>query len=237
MDIDGLGEEVVDLLMGHGIVHGYADLYRLSVDQVANLNWLKERKGKDGQKIVVQVGQRNAQKLIQGIDASRTRGLARVLSSLSIRHVGPRVAQLIAKQYPTVHQLLAASREDLADIHEIGSAIAASVDEFCHSEYGQKILDELADVGVELSEPQQESDESDTVLKGKSVVVTGTMQYYKRDEIKALIEKLGGRVSSSVSKNTDFVVAGEKAGSKLTKASELGIKVLTEDEFRALVES
>lgn len=235
MDIDGLGEEVVDLLIGHDLVKGYADLYRLSVEQVADLNWLKERKGKDGQKIVVQVGQRNAHKLIHGIDASRARGLARVLSSISIRHVGPRVAQLISRQYPTVEKLLAASREDLAGIHEIGSAIAESVHEFCQSEYGKRILDELAGVGVELSESEGESDESGAILGGKTVVVTGTLHHYKRDEIKSLIEKLGGRAVSSVSKNTDFVVAGEKAGSKLAKAKELGVEVLTEDEFKALV--
>ncbi len=234
MDIDGLGEEVVDLLLGHKLVAGYADLYRLTVDQVADLNWLKERKGKDGQKIVVQVGRRNAKKLIDGVDASRARGLARVLSSISIRHVGPRIAQLIARNYPTFEQLRAASQEDLAGIHEIGSAIAESVHQFCASEYGKRIFDELADVGVDLSEP--ESDEAAAILGGKTIVVTGTMLHYTRDEIKALIEKLGGRAASSVSSKTDFVVAGDKAGSKLAKAKKLGVEVLSEEDFKALVE-
>ncbi len=106
MDIDGLGEEVVDLLLGREVVDSYADLYRLKEDQIANLNWLKQRKGKDGQLIDVQVGQRNARKLIAGIEASRTRGLARVLASISIRHVGPRVAQLITREYPTLEKLM-----------------------------------------------------------------------------------------------------------------------------------
>ncbi|MCG8649048.1 MAG: NAD-dependent DNA ligase LigA, partial [Pirellulales bacterium] len=236
MDIDGLGEEVVDLLMGHGLVAGYADLYRLTVPQVADLKWLKKRKGKDGQAIDVLVGRRNAESLIAGIDASRGRGLARVLSSISIRHVGPRVAQLITHKYHTIEKLLAASVEDLASIHEIGMAIAESIHQFCQSDYGKQLFQELGSVNVELFDPEPEvTDES--VLSGKTVVVTGTLTQFKRDEIKKLIQQLGGRASSSVSKNTDFVVAGEKAGSKLAKAQELGVKILSEDEFKTLLET
>ena len=237
MDIDGLGDEVVDLLLGRDVVSSYADLYRLKVDQIASLNWLKQRKGKDGQLIDVQVGTRNAQNLIAGIEASRTRGLARVLASISIRHVGPRVAQLITREYPTIEKLMEASVEDLASIHEIGDAIAESLHEFCHSDYGQTIFRELAEVGVELFDPEPEESENESPIAGKTIVVTGTLQHFKRDEIKGLIEKLGGRAAGSVSKKTDFVVAGEKAGSKLTKAQELGVAVMSEEEFRELVES
>ncbi len=237
MDIDGLGDEVVDLLLGREVVASYADLYRLHVDQIADLNWLKQRKGKDGQMIDVQVGRRNAQNLIAGVEASRRRGLARVLSSISIRHVGPRVAQLITREYPTIEKLMAATVEDLAAIHEIGDAIAASVYEFCHSDYGRQTFAELAEVGVELHEPQAEQSAGESPISGKTIVVTGTLLHFKRDEIKGLIEKLGGRAASSVSKKTDFVVAGEKAGSKLTKAQELGVQVMTEDEFKELIES
>ncbi len=237
MDIDGLGEEVVDLLLERDVVSSYADLYRLTVDQVASLNWLKQRKGKDGQMIDVQVGRRNAENLIKGIEASRDRGLARVLSSISIRHVGPRVAQLITREYPTIESLMEASVDDLAAIHEIGEAIAESVHEFCHSDYGRETLMELADVGVDLKQPDADSPRDASPLAGKSIVVTGTLQHFKRDEIKDLIEKLGGRASSSVSKKTDFVVAGEKAGSKLTKANDLGVEVISEEEFRHRIES
>lgn len=236
MDIDGLGEEVVDLLVGRQVVTSYADLFRLTVNEVADLNWLKQRKGKDGQLIDVQVGQRNAKKLIDGVDASRERGLARVLASISIRHVGPRVAQLITREYPTIEELKKASVEDLAAIHEIGEAIAESVHQFCHSEYGKRTFAELDEVGVKLQEPQQQLDQENPI-SGKTIVVTGTLQHFKRDEIKGLIQKLGGRASGSVSKKTDFVVAGEKAGSKLTKAQDLGVRVMTEDEFKELVES
>ncbi|MCA9139804.1 MAG: NAD-dependent DNA ligase LigA [Planctomycetales bacterium] len=235
MDIDGLGEEVVDLLLGHNLIHSYADLYRLTVDQVADLDWLKQRKGKDGKLIDVKFGERNAQNLIDGINKSRSRGLARVLSSISIRHVGPRVASLITAKYHTLELLNDASIEDLAGIHEIGDRIAQSLYEFLHSEYGKKTMDDLESAGVDLFDPEPVAIEGGRLFEGKTFVVTGTLQHYKRDEIKKLITTLGGRASGSVSKNTDFLVAGEKAGSKLAKAEELGVKVLTETEFRDMV--
>lgn len=237
MDIDGLGEEVVDLLLRHDLIQGYPDLYRLTVDQVADLTWPKQRKGKDGAMIDVQFGKRNAEALIAGIDASRTRGLARVLASISIRHVGPRVAKLLTHAYHTIDKLSAAAQEDLAGIHEIGDRIAASVREFLDSEQGQKLMADFADVGVELSDPEPVEIEGDNPVAGKTVVVTGTLKKFKRDEIKGLIEKLGGRASSSVSRRTDFVLAGEKAGSKLDKAKELGVTVITEDDFQAMLDA
>jgi DNA ligase (NAD+) len=236
MDIDGLGEEMVDLLIARRLVSSYADLYRLTVDQVAGLTWLKQRKGKDGQPIDVLVGKRNAETLIRGIRASRGRGLARVLASISIRHVGPRVAQLICREYRTIDRLMAARVEDLAAIHEIGDAIAQSVQEFCHSQYGEQTLQDLAAAGVELHEPQADPRAAASPLAGKTIVVTGSLEHFKREEIEALIEKLGGRAASSVSKKTDFVVAGEKAGSKLDKAKTLGVEVISEQAFRTLVE-
>ena len=120
----------------------------------------------------------------------------------------------------------------LAAIHEIGDAIAESVHQFCHSEYGKLTFDEFQAVGVDLTEVVEQPSE-DLPLSGKSVVVTGALKKFKRDGIKALIETLGGRSSSSVSKKTDFLIAGEKAGSKLTKARDLGVDVMTEDEFHA----
>ena len=236
MDIDGLGEEVVDLLIGRDLVHSYAGLYKIDAEQLAELNWLRKRKGKDGKEIEVQVGELNAKKIVKGIDASRDRGLARVLSSISIRHVGPRVAQLITRKYNTLEKLCAASVEDLAAIHEIGDAIAKSVFDFCYSEYGAKTLRELESAGVKMDDPEPVED-NDLPLSGKSIVVTGTLQHYKREEIKKLIEKLGGRASSSISKKTDYLVAGEKAGSKLEKAEKLGVQVLTEVEFQKLAEA
>lgn len=236
MDIDGLGDEVVDLLMGGGLLDSYADLYRLTVDQVSELIWPRKRKGKEGTMIEVAFGETNATKLVQGIDESKTRGLTRLLASISIRHVGPRVAQVITQDYSTFDELADASKEDLAAIHEIGDVIAESMFDFCRSDYGSSLMREFADVGVKLSEPKKEVAQADHPIAGKSIVVTGTLKHYKRDEIKRLIQSLGGRAGSSVSKKTDLLVAGEKAGSKLTKAKDLGVKVVSEDEFRELVD-
>jgi len=230
MDIDGLGDELVDVLLAENLVTNYADLYRLRVEQIANVNWLRKRKGKEGVMIDVQVGEANALKLIEGIDQSRGRGLARVLASISIRHVGPRVSKLLTREYSSIDSLMKADVEDLAAIHEIGDAIAESVHHFCHSEYGKRTFDEFQAVGVDLSEVVEETPDG-LPLSGKSVVVTGTLKKFNRDGIKALIESLGGRASAGVSKNTDFLIAGEKAGSKLAKAKDLGVEVMTEDEF------
>ena len=232
MDIDGLGDELVDVLLAERLVRSYADLYRLTVEQIADVNWIRKRKGKDGQLIDVQVGEANAIKLIEGIDQSRARGLARVLASISIRHVGPRVSRLITREYPTIESLMKADVEDLAAIHEIGDAIAESVHHYCQSEYGKSTFDDFQTVGIDLTETVDEAVDA-LPLSGKSVVVTGTLKKFKRDEIKAMIETLGGRASSSISKKTDFLVAGDKAGSKLTKARELGVEVMTEDDFES----
>lgn len=235
MDIDGLGEEVVDLLLDSKMIQSYADLYRLQEEEVASLVWPKMRKGKDGKQIEVQFGQLNAKKLIDGIDATRERGLSRLLASLSIRHVGPRVAKLICRTFPNLEGLLEATVQELADIHEIGQAIAESVHSFCHSEHGVAILKDLESVGVSTSESVP-TENMDSAIAGKTIVVTGTLQQLTRDRVKALIEEMGGRASSSVSKKTDFLLAGDKAGSKLAKAKALGVQILSEDDFQKFVD-
>jgi DNA ligase (NAD+) len=223
MDIDSLGDKIVDQLVENDMVHSVADLYRLTADQlILRLEKFKERK---------------ATKLIEAISDSKSRGLARVLASISIRHVGPRVAKLLAKNYPSIEALSAASVTELAAIHEVGDRIATSVHDFLHGDAGRRLIDDLTSVGVSLSEPRSADDTSQTdgVLAGKTVVVTGTLVRYTRNEIKELIERLGGRPSDSVSKKTDYLVAGEAAGSKLTKAQQWGVPVLTEDQFAELI--
>ena len=240
MDIDGLGEEMVDLLIQRGLVSNYADLYRLTADQVAELTWINPRKGKNGQMVAVQIGRKNAENLVRGINASRNRGLARLLASLSIRHVGPSVARLITQQYPTLEKLQEATAEQLAEIHEIGETIANSLFEFLDSEEGRATMGELRRVGLEVDEPKakqaNQSGSSPRLLEGQTIVVTGTLKQFTRDEIKQRITDLGGRAAGSVSSNTSFVVAGEKAGTKLDKAEQLGIKVISEDEFRRRID-
>ncbi|EMI56221.1 NAD-dependent DNA ligase LigA [Rhodopirellula sallentina SM41] len=240
MDIDGLGEEVVDLLLQKNLVRSFADLYRLDVDTLADLTWPRQRKGKGDEMIDVQFGRKNAENLIAGIEESRTRGLARLLSSISIRHVGPRVAKLITAKFWNLDLLKKATTEEVAAIHEIGDRIAESIVGFVQSETGSATLDDLASVNVVLSEPEPQEPDPDTEelpLAGKNIVATGTLEHYTRDEIKARIEALGGRAAGSVSKKTDFLIAGAKAGSKLTKAESLGVEVLTEAEFRERYET
>lgn len=224
MDIDGLGEKIVDLLVEADFVDGFGDLYRLTEEQLLTLE---------------SFGKRKAEKLLAGIEASKSRGLTRVLAAISIRHVGSRVAMLLAKRFPTIDSLMAASVEDLSSVDEIGEIIAESVHQFLHDDYGQKVIEDLKHVGVKLTEDvaPDAADQPEGVLSGKTLVVTGTLVKFKRDEIESIIERHGGRAASSVSKNTDYVVAGEKAGSKLEKAQQLGVRVLTEDEFEELLTS
>ncbi len=220
MDIDGLGEKIIDQLVELGMVNDYADLYRLETGELCvNLDLVKERK---------------AAKLVEAIAASKSRGLARLLASISIRHVGPRVAKILAQEYGDVDAMRRASIEQISSTHEIGDVIAASVHQFLHDPHGIAVLDRLRAVGVVMTEAKPVALAGAGKFDGKTFVVTGTLMRYTRDEIKAKIESLGGRAADSVSKKTDYVVAGDKAGSKLDKAAKLDIPVLSEDEFTAM---
>ncbi len=219
MDIEGLGDKLVDQLVGQGLVTGYGDLYRLTPDDLKGL----ERMGK-----------KSSENLLAGIEAGKDRGLARLLNALSIRHVGTRVAQVLAGNFPSMDELMAADVKKLSAINEIGPIIAESVHDFLHSEFGSAAVADLKDLGVKM-EAAPAGPES-KILEGKTLVVTGTLVKYSRDGIKELIARHGGRAASSVSNKTDYVVAGEKAGSKLTKAQQLGVTVLDEDQFETLLE-
>jgi DNA ligase (NAD+) len=173
---------------------------------------------------------------LAGIAASKDRGLARLLAALSIRHVGARVAAVLAENFRDLDELAQADVERLSQTNEIGETIAQSVYDFLHSDQRRKEVEELRAVGVNmnsLSQPQSQT--GPKPLAGKTLVVTGTLTRYSRDEIESLIQQSGGRAASSVSKKTDYVVAGDKAGSKLEKARQLGVPVLDEAEFERLV--
>ena len=219
MDIEGLGDKLVNQLVDQGLVYSYGDLYRLTTDQLLGL----ERMGK-----------KSSEKLLAGIEASKDRGLARLLNALSVRHVGARVATVLAEHFGSMDALVRASEEELSEVNEIGPVIAKSVYQFLHDDYGRRTIDDLKQVGVRM-ESEAPVAEGPKPLEGKTLVVTGTLARYSRDEIEGLIARFGGRAASSVSKNTDYVVAGEKAGSKLAKAQELGVQVLTEEEFEKLI--
>lgn len=223
MDIDTLGEKIIDQLVKLGMVRNYDDLYRLTAAQlVQHIDLVKEKK---------------ANKLIEAIRDSKDRGLAHVLTAIAIRHVGPRVARVLARNFPTIDALAAATPEELSAIDEIGPIIAKSVHDFMHSDHGRATIEGLRRVGVKLTtdRPARGEGEKPRALEGKTFVVTGTLEKYKREEIKELIEQYGGRALSSISKTTDYLVAGDKAGSKLDKAKQLGVKVLSEEEFEDLI--
>ncbi len=220
MDIEGLGDKLVDQLATNKLVSKYGDLYRLTYDQLVDL----ERMGK-----------KSAENLLEGIQASKNRGLARLLNGLAIPHVGQRVAQIIAQHFGSMEAMEAASAEELAGVDGVGPIIAQSVYDYLHSHYGSQTIADLRAQGIDMQAPKKVLPAGGGKLAGKTIVVTGTLTKYSRDEIKELIELHGGKASSSVSKKTDYVLAGEEAGSKLAKAQELGVKVINEEEFDGLI--
>ena len=219
MDIEGLGDVLVEMLVKSGRIKDVADLYTLTVEEISNL----ERKA-----------EKSAVKLIDQIEASKTRGLQRLLYGIDIRHVGERYAKILAKHFRSVDKLAAATVEELDDIHEIGLTVAVSVHEWFRNPLHLELIERLRAAGVKM-ETDGAAVQSDERFAGKTFVLTGKLENYTRDEAAAQIEARGGRVSSSVSKKTDYVVAGEDAGSKLTKAESLGVTVLTESEFGAML--
>jgi DNA ligase (NAD+) len=226
MNIDGLGEKLIEQLLAAKLVDGIPSLYRLSHrrDELLQLDRL---------------GEKSIDKLLSGIEGSRQQPLWRLLTGLNIRHVGQTNARTLERAFGSMDMIAEQSEETLAQVNEIGSVIAASVFQFFHSEYGIHLVNELRSVGLNFGEPVDREAALAVAAQGKMVgktlVVTGTMVRMRRDEIEQLIRDHGGKASSSVSKKTDYVVAGEAAGSKLTKAQELGVTVLTEDEFLAMV--
>lgn len=220
MDVEGLGEKQVDQLVDTGLVRSIPDVYRLQLDDLIEL----ERMGK-----------KSAQNLLDGIAESKSRGLDRVLTGLAIPHVGEHVAELLAEEFGDIDTLMAATPERLGEVNGIGPVLAENIARYFHEPSRQKIINDLRDSGVKLTHEKKARPKGAADLSGKTFVVTGTLARYGREEIEGLIKQLGGKASGSVSKKTDYLVAGEKAGSKLEKARELGVTVLTEDEFDKLI--
>jgi DNA ligase (NAD+) len=329
MDIEGMGEEVIDQLLRHKLVSHFADLYTLDEEQLANLTHVSSTKS--GEETQVRLGEKNAQQILSGLKDSKQRGLARLLGSLGIYHIGVNTARVVASHVKDIDELLAADLQtvrdtvtetpnekkieqcrkaattfheklhskadrkqldendtpfqepDTAEETEVAQFLAkvpigrtwglsdsrkellvghfktlrqlesASVDEladvffdevvgkalydFLHSERGSDTISQLRKVGVDMTGAAKSKPTGDLPLAGKTFVVTGTLEKFGRDEIEELIAQLGGHASSSISKKTDYLVAGEKAGSKLEKAQKLGVKVITEAEFAELIKS
>src|SRR5712691_4096656 len=218
MDIEHLGEKVIEQLVDRGLVKDFADLYTLTVDRLADLERL---------------GDKSAENLVRAIDASRTRGLARVLNALGIRLVGERVAQLLAARFGSLERLAQAPEAELAEVHGVGEAIARSVRAFFDDPTNSALIKRLKEVGVVTAEPEAAA--GPKPLAGKTFVLTGTLRTLTRDAARERIERLGGRVAGAVSKKTDYVVVGEAGGSKVDDARRLGVTMLDESEFLALV--
>ncbi len=219
MDIEGLGPALIDQLVEREIVKSLPDLFDLTTEQIAELE---------------RMGEKSAQNLIESIQNSRDRGLTRVLTALGIRHVGENNARLLAENFNgDIDSLMNASEERLVQTPGIGPIAAKSVFDFFSSNAGKKIIQQLKSYGVKLTE--QIKDKEASGLAGKTFVITGTMEHFSRSQMEERIRKLGGKTSSSVSRNTDYVVAGSDPGSKLDKAKELGVKVLSEGEFEKMI--
>jgi DNA ligase (NAD+) len=214
MNVEHLGESLIDQLVEHKLVQTFADIFRLKKEQLTALERMADK---------------SAQNVIDGIAASRDRSLDRLLAGLNISHVGTHVAQVLAKHFGSLAALEKATVEELTAVHEIGEVIAQSVFDFFHEKTSLDAVHQLIEVGInpKMTKPAA----ADLPLAGQSIVVTGTLENYSREEIEELITKLGGRASGSVSKKTAFLIAGTDAGSKLDKAKELNVKVVTEQEF------
>ena len=221
MDIEGLGPAIIDQLVDQGLVKSLPDLYELTLDQLMSLE---------------RMGEKSAQNLLDGIAASKTQGLGRVLTGLTVRHVGVSNARLLAGEFGSIDELKEAPVERLSQIEGIGPIVAESVHAFFQGKGNLQLIDRLKKLGVKLTEEKKaKASSSGGGVDGKTFVVTGTMVRFGRDEIEQLIRDHGGKPSSSVSKKTSFVVAGEKAGSKLEKAKELGIAVISEEELLTMI--
>jgi len=219
MRIEGLGESLVDQFVASGKVHDAGDLYSLTLDDIASL----ERMAK-----------KSASNLMAQIEASKHRELSNLIYALGIRHVGDRTATTLARQFGSLEALGKATVEELDDVPEIGLTVAQSVRDWFDDPGNIELCKRLAAAGVQ-TEMEQTSEAVDETLAGKLFVLTGTLAGYNRDEARAAIEARGGRVTSSVSKKTDYVVAGDEAGSKLDKAKELGVSVIDEAAFKKLL--
>lgn len=218
MDIDGLGEERVKQLLDEGLIEDAADLYQLTKKQLVELD---------------RMGLKSAQNLIEGIEASRERSLSRLIFALGINHVGEHVAGILADRYGDIESLMDADEEELKNIHEIGPKVAAGVRRFFDDKGNRKLVERLLRNGVK---PKARERATDQRLAGMTFVLTGSLEGFSRDEAKREIEQRGGRVTSSVSKKTDYVIVGEEPGSKLEKAERLGVTTLDEAGFRKLLE-
>jgi len=218
MDIEHLGPALIDQLIENGLVKNFADIYNLREDQLAGLE---------------RMAQKSAANVIEAIEESKTRPLWRLVTALGIRHIGGQSAQILAEHFGSLSTLMDAKEEELAAIDQIGPTMATSVWEYFHDPENRSVIEQLMVAGVKPEQPQTRRS---TKLAGKTFIVTGTLENFTRQQAEQAIRQAGAKASSSVSKKTDFVLAGENPGSKLDKAKKLGVEIIDEKQFKDMIE-
>jgi DNA ligase (NAD+) len=213
MDIDGFGEKLVDQLLDAGLVSHFADLFRLKREDLLALE---------------RMGETSADNVLAALEEARGRGLARVLGGLGIRHIGTSAAKILARAFPDVDALLAAEEADLEALPDFGEITAKALHEYLASESARSTFFQLGEVGVSLESEQSGAIDANSVFNGRIVVITGTLEGFKRSELAERLESLGAKVTGSVSAKTTLLVAGENAGSKHAKAESLGVEIWDE---------
>jgi DNA ligase (NAD+) len=221
MNIDGMGEETVELFFNKGLIKDVADLYKLKMDDIATLDRL---------------GEKSAQRIKDGLEASKSVPFERVLFALGIRFVGETVAKLLVKAFKNIDALMVATVEQVTEINEIGDRIAQSLIDWFATPQNRERIDRLRAFGLQFELSEEQLAGTSDKLAGLSIIISGTFQKHSREELKELIEKHGGKNVGSISKNTSYLLAGDNMGpSKLEKVQKLGIPVLSEDEFLKMV--
>ncbi|APF19458.1 DNA ligase [Caldithrix abyssi DSM 13497] len=222
MDIEGLGTALVETLVDKGLIKDIADIYRLKKEDVAGLE---------------RMGEKSAQNLMEAIEKSKQQPLNRLIFALGIPYIGATAAALLARHFKSLDALQNATREELEQIDGIGEKMAESIVRYFSNEQNRRILDRLKEAGVKTEIDEEATESESQLLQGKTFVLTGALPHLKREEARALIEKHGGKVSSSVSRKTSYVLAGQDPGSKLKKAKELGIEIIDEETFLKMLNS
>jgi DNA ligase (NAD+) len=221
MDIEGLGDKLVDQLVEGGVIRTLPELYTLGVTSLAALDRMADK---------------SAAKLVAALEKSKTTTLARFLYALGIRHVGETTAKDLARHFGAIDRLMDASVEQLLEVVDVGPVVAQAIHTFFAQPHNREVVERLRAVGIVWPEHDGDADRTPKPLAGKTFVLTGTLPTLAREEAKALVEAAGGKVAASVSKKTHYVVAGDEAGSKLDKARALGVAVIDESALRAMLE-
>ena len=213
MDIDKLGPSLIEQLVDKKLVKTFADIYKLRFDQLVQLGRMADK---------------SAANVMDSIEASKTRPLWRLIAALGIRNVGGQSAQILADEFGSLNKLKAATVEELTAIDQIGPVMAESIYEYLHNVDNVKVLEDMLDAGINPTAPKEKTSNS---LKGMTIVVTGTLNNFTRQQIEQMVKDHGGKTALSVSKKTILLVAGENAGNKLEKAQKLGVEIISEDQF------